>query len=309
MDVTIPLLCSLLTGGFLLLFIENQNIDKEIVGRFFGIMRPFYHKLTQFVNFACEVGYAIRYKDANGEYVPELKKISDRLSKLECQYIFQGRDIPILKSSEIEKLCCDINNIWYLYDKGWIVTDNIYLDEACRYEDRIRTTMRDFPTQYKDMPYDINLLPTIAGNFYVEEWLPIQNITYEYESWKRHSKSCRYLLLASILTTLTSLLILMYVGEKYGVIISQILTIVCSVLFALSLFRLLRLKEQGNSFLIIKTSFIDLYIPKSALVCSVRRKTKILNGKVQFNNRACQKRGRCPICRCRMFHSGRSIDR
>jgi len=212
-DVIIPLLCSLLTGGFLLLFIENQNVEKDVSDRYLRLMKPFYHKLTKFIHFAYEVNCAIRYKDKEGEYVPQLKAISDRFDRLEMDCAFNGGDITIMKAGKIESICNDINRLWAFYDKGWIVTENITLDEDERYETRIKMAMSDFPRKFRDLPYDKNLLPTIAGNFYAEEWLPVQNHTGNYESWQRKSKKCNYIVLSSIIATMATLLIVLFLGE------------------------------------------------------------------------------------------------
>ena len=45
-DYIITLLSAILTGGFLMLFIESQKLSASVIDRFQGIMKPFYHKLS-----------------------------------------------------------------------------------------------------------------------------------------------------------------------------------------------------------------------------------------------------------------------
>ena len=45
-QIAIDLLSALLTGGFLLFFIETMHIEHDVSQRFLSIMNPFYHKLS-----------------------------------------------------------------------------------------------------------------------------------------------------------------------------------------------------------------------------------------------------------------------
>lgn len=51
LDIAISILSALLTGGFILFFVENQHIEREVINEFRSIMDPFYHKLSNYLMF------------------------------------------------------------------------------------------------------------------------------------------------------------------------------------------------------------------------------------------------------------------
>lgn len=50
LEIAITILSALLTGGFILFFIENQHIEKEVADIFKSIMNPYYSKLGDYLN-------------------------------------------------------------------------------------------------------------------------------------------------------------------------------------------------------------------------------------------------------------------
>ena len=45
------ILAALLTGGFLMMFIESQQVARNMAERFHFIMRPFFHSFTNYARF------------------------------------------------------------------------------------------------------------------------------------------------------------------------------------------------------------------------------------------------------------------
>ena len=61
-NIAISILSALLTGGFILFFVENQHIERDVIERFRTIMNPYYHKLSAYLKFvyfiSCRISYS-----------------------------------------------------------------------------------------------------------------------------------------------------------------------------------------------------------------------------------------------------------
>ena len=50
-SIIVTVLAALLTGGFLMIFIESQQVANNMAERFHFIMRPFFHSFTNYARF------------------------------------------------------------------------------------------------------------------------------------------------------------------------------------------------------------------------------------------------------------------
>lgn len=71
----ITILTALLTGGFLMLFIENQQITTYVIERLHQRMNPFFHSFTNYVKFvssfeSCYIWRKCTSSDSSGLNVP-----------------------------------------------------------------------------------------------------------------------------------------------------------------------------------------------------------------------------------------------
>jgi hypothetical protein len=248
-EIAVSILTSLLTGGFLLFFIENQHIEKDVVSQFYSIMKPFYNKLTNYLKYLSWSKNVIQYDDRKAEYISDLIPIMDELSRLAGQSIVSGNDIPVMKAKAIDKLCGKINHIWYLYDKGWFVTEHISIDKGNGYhswETLIKESLTTYNAKYSNSAVDINLLPKVSGDFYVEEWQPVQYVTYEYESWQKKRRFSHCFLLGSIGMLMLSLIVILLFSNIIGCTIINYITIFCCCVFGYNIVELVRIKDISN---------------------------------------------------------------
>lgn len=248
-EIAVSILTSLLTGGFLLFFVENQHIEKDVVDRFYSTMKPFYNKLTNYLKYVSWSKNIIQYNDRKADYISDLIPIMDELSRLGGESIMSGNDIPLMKAKAIDNLCGKINHIWYLYDKGWFVTEHITIDKGNGFqfsETLIKESLSTYNSKYSNSIVDINLLPKVSGDFYVEVWQPVQYITYQYESWQKKCRFLHYFLLGSIGLLLLSLIAILLFSDIMGCPIINIITVVSCCLFGYNIFEIVRKKNISN---------------------------------------------------------------
>jgi hypothetical protein len=248
-EIAVSILTSLLTGGFLLFFIENQHIEKDVVSRFYSTMKPFYNKLTNFLKYVNWSKSVIQYDDPKAAYISDLVLIMDELSRLAGISIVSGSEIPVMKAKAIDNLCEKINNIWYLYDKGWFVTEHISIDKGNGYhswETLIKESLTTYNAKYSNSAVDIDLLPKVSGDFYVEVWQPVQNVTYQYEWWQNKRKFSHYFLLGSIGLLMLSLITILLFSNIIGCSIINYITVFCCCIFGYNIYELVRIKDKSN---------------------------------------------------------------
>ena len=77
-------------------------------------MNPFYHKLSKLTVFVGYLRSAIKFPDM--ERAKYLKNDMEYIRKAGVVPSSSGRDIPFMKSKEMEKLCDVINDVWYNLD-------------------------------------------------------------------------------------------------------------------------------------------------------------------------------------------------
>ncbi len=74
-NIAITILASLLTGGFILFFVENQHVERDVIDRFKMIMNPYYRKLSCYLSFVFFIQNRIRYEDTKTDYIPDVKTL------------------------------------------------------------------------------------------------------------------------------------------------------------------------------------------------------------------------------------------
>lgn len=70
----ITILTALLTGGFLMLFIENQQITTYVVERLHQRMNPFFHSFTNYVKFVSSFGSCYSWEKCTTSYMRTMKQ-------------------------------------------------------------------------------------------------------------------------------------------------------------------------------------------------------------------------------------------
>lgn len=242
----VTMLSAILTGGILMLFVESQKLSASVIDRFQGIMKPFYHKLSNYMKFVSSFRSAIIIDVVKGdERIKCLKEDIDDFSRLCVAY-----DLPTgyYSGKELENLCNRINNVWYVisHKKGY-TKEFISLDLHCLsiVEERARKYLSEIDRKYENETLDLDTFAQVSGDFYSDLYAPVERITYEYEHWQKKEKQYKILSFSSLVVTLVSMLLIIMIPClcQWFIIV---LTLISSCLLIWEIIALIKLDRPAN---------------------------------------------------------------
>lgn len=228
-QIAVDILLALLTGGFLLFFIETMHIESDVKQRFKSIMNPFYHRLSKMLVFVGNMRYSIRIP--NNRLGEDLKRDIDFISKAALVPMTSGRDVPFMNSTELEKLCETFNRIWYQLDRYTELRRSI-VTESGGGLDTAADALCEVYSKYRDKSIDIDDLLDATGKFYIDYWQPVEHCTPNYEYWETRAKITRALLFSALGMSMLSLIVIMLWADCICVEIPCIFAIISSVVFS-----------------------------------------------------------------------------
>lgn len=212
-------------------------------------MNPYYHKLSSYLKFVYFISGRISYSNQKDDYIQELRSLTKELSSLGGEVYFSGRDVSFLSAKELERLNDNINNIWYYYDKGWMVKNEINFDsnESQTYTDsQIIETLSDLSHKYAIRSIDKTLLPSVSGDFYAETWQAISYVTHNFEYWQRNCEKSKVMLLVSLSFVMIVLIVAMFFSDRFSHLFISIPTVFCCLFFTYDLFQLNKLMKLSH---------------------------------------------------------------
>ena len=255
-SIIIPIIVALLTGGFIILFLENQHIGANVIERYHFVMQPFMHRLSNYFKFlsSAKVYFSIKKgtKKDEAEYVFAFKDLMDKLSHLAHPCIMSGQDYPVSKFSaiQLDGICDDINNVWYYWDRK-----HNYIIDYCSYDTRKaeqfctlgKECLKEvFPVKYNEQAFSLNLISDVSGTFFTEIYQPIQHVPYEYEYWCRQEKifqATTFCTIGLCLVTLTIILLLRYF---IPLCVINLLTLLSIISLVYSLYKFAKLENLSR---------------------------------------------------------------
>lgn len=94
-SIIISIIVALLTGGFIILFLENQHVGANVIERYHFVMQPFMHRLSNYFKFlsSAKIYFSINKgtKKDDAEYVflfSNVQKITSAIFLL--QFMFRS---------------------------------------------------------------------------------------------------------------------------------------------------------------------------------------------------------------------------
>lgn len=255
-SIIIPIIVALLTGGFIILFLENQHVGASVIERYHFIMQPFMHRLSNYFKFlsSAKVYFSIKKgtKKDEAEYVFAFKDLMDKLSHLAHPCIMSGQDYPVSKFSaiQLDGICDDINNVWYYWDDK-----RNYMQDYCTYNtgkaDLHGKIAREylsevFPHKYDNMDFSISLLSDVSREFYAKVYEPIQNIPFEYEKWNKEELNFKRWTIFTISFCLFTLVIILLLRYFTPLCVMNILTLLNIALLASCLYKFSKLESLSR---------------------------------------------------------------
>ncbi|OJV45022.1 MAG: hypothetical protein BGO29_11125 [Bacteroidales bacterium 36-12] len=254
LSIIISILAALLTGGFLVIFIESQKVAGSVTDRFHFVMNPFFHSFSSYVKFISSFRACFTFKiTKDSDYIKRLKDDVEKVAGLGGKAIISGQDYPAdyFTAKELDSICKTINNIWYLIDGKHNYIDK-YLDFDSRHAQMLSGQTKDYlesiSPKYKDMPLTKDMLAKVSGDFYVDIYQPIQDVLFQYEFWQKKENRFKWLAFATvILTLLTMIFILLF--NSYDCIPIwgyKVLCILCCILLGTELWNLMKLEDLSK---------------------------------------------------------------
>ena len=255
-SIIVSIITALLTGGFIILFLENQHVGATVIERYHFIMQPFMHRLSNYFKFlsSATTYFSITKgtKKDEAEYVFKFNDLMDELGHYAYPCIMSGQDYPASKFSakQLEGICNEINNVWYYWDRK-----RNYMTNYCSYDTRkaelFGTLGREylnevFPRKYNKQEFCLNLISDVSGTFFTEIYQPIQHVPFEYEYWCKQEKTFQattFFTIGLCLATLTIILLLRYFMPLY---IINLLTVLSIISLIYSLYKFARLENLSR---------------------------------------------------------------
>lgn len=247
----ITILTALLTGGFLMLFIENQQTTTYVIERLHQRMNPFFHSFTNYVKFVSSFEPCYSWGKCTTSYMKNMKQCVEEISKYGGKAIISGQNFSIYSFSakELDSICEKINGIWYYEDKNKSdFNENVDFDEnhANNFGEYSLEYLRGISPKYNSVRLTKPLLPKVSGDFYVDLYQPIQNVLHEYEFWMEEEKYFKLLAFVTISVNILFMLVILMFYQYLPICVAYLLCIICSGLLIYELYELMRIEKLAK---------------------------------------------------------------
>lgn len=183
--IALSIMTSIITGGFVLVFIEIGNRKNRESDRYNAIMHPFMHKLSAYFRYVnwCRLEYP---KDMDGNE-KMFKKLIDEMARYGASLVMSGGDLPFdrFTAQQLYEIALDINNIWYYHDK--MHPCRLNWNGATSYDgtDYVAKELKEINPVYLFEKQDVTLLAKVSGEFYIDIYQVIENELFRYEAYLR----------------------------------------------------------------------------------------------------------------------------
>lgn len=253
-SIIVSILTALLTGGFLMLFIENQHLGSKVTENYHAIMNPFMRRFSGYVRFieSIKTWYVVKKTADKDSYARDFKKLLDKLGNEGSKSIMSGRDIPIshYTPEEFTAICDSINHVWYYWDdKHNYMTGDFTFDseQANRFGTFIRQYLNEaMPNLYADQKLSVPLIAEVSGKMYCDLYQPLEDYPYQYRAWQKKEKSFNRLTVAIILVNLGILALILLCRYFLPIWIFTLLAIASMSLLGYAIIKLVKLIDLSK---------------------------------------------------------------
>lgn len=242
-QIAVEIFSALLTGGFLLFFIETMHIESDVKQRFKSIMNPFYHKLSKMAVYVGYMRSTITFPQS--EWGKRLKGDMDYIHRVGIVPSSSGCDIPYMSGKELDKACEIINDIWYCLEKSPDLRKDLVIHGGFGIDIAAKALCEVYE-KYKGAQMDVNTLHESAGNFYTDYWQPVEHCTQNYEYWQKKAKLSRALIFCALGVSLLSLIVTMLWADCFCPVIPCSLAILSSIIFSVCIGLMAYLMSLSN---------------------------------------------------------------
>lgn len=235
-QIVLTILSSIITGGFVLVFVEIGNRKNRENDKYEHIMYPFMHKLSSYFRYISWCQSQIIYSNPPTSYEEKIKLLIGGIAKYGGMAITFGGDYGInyFTASKLNEIALDINNIWYWHDKMNPCT--MTWDDNMHFVEFIDKELKEINPIYIQYKKNIDLIAKVSGEFYVDVYQPIEVTTYNHEAYQEH-----YKLQAKIVSCFVCFVLLVLGSLLFGVENVKILRISTIIVILMLGFSLLML--------------------------------------------------------------------
>lgn len=253
-SIIVSVLVALLTGGFLMLFVENQHLDSKVTENYHAIMDPFMHRFSGYVRFieSIKTYYVIKPETGKGACVWEFKNLLDVLGKEGSKSILSGRDIPIghYSPEEFTNVCETMNSVWYCWEenRSYMMNDFTFdSDCAMKFNTFINQYLNEaMPNFYNNKKLTDSLVAEVSDKMYCNLYQPIKDYPYQYRLWQEKEKMFNCLTVTIILVNLGILALILLCRYFLPIWIFTLLTIGSISLLGYAIINLMKLIDLSK---------------------------------------------------------------
>lgn len=236
--IALAILTSIITGGFVLVFIEIGNRKNRNSDRHEQIMTTFMHKLSSFFRFVNWCHSSIIYPKELDEKEKSFKGLVDEMDRYGSKLIMSGGDYGVdeFSAKELYRIAHAINNIWYWHDK--MNPCQLTWDMHCgaMNAELIKKELKEISPIYLSNQLNVDLVARVAGDFFVDIYQPIEYETFRYETHQEHyNRFTRYV---SAFFALVLLILCLMMFVELPVLLLQASTVCVVLMLILSLIML-----------------------------------------------------------------------
>lgn len=255
LSLIISILAALLTGGFLMIFIESQKTSERVTERFHFVMNPFFFSFTNYVILISYLRPCFTFKiTKDSDYIERLKNNVEEIAGLGGKSITSGQSYhaDVFTAKELDSICNTINDIWYCIDnKRNYVYNHLTFDSraADLFSESIIDHLKSISPKYKGMSMTKDLLDKVSGQFFAEIYRPIQHIPFQYEFWQRKEKEFKTLAVIAVGSTLLTMILILLLSCYIPIWVYNTLCVVCCGLLMFELYKLVKLENLSKTIL------------------------------------------------------------
>lgn len=187
--IALSILTSIITGGFVLVFVEIGNRKNRENDRYEQILRPFMHKLSSYFRYILWYKHHIKYPSQLNENEENFKTIINEVYR-HSTHIISGSDYDIdsFTADQLNKIALGINNIWYYHNR--MKPCRISIDPSVsNNKETIKKELAEINPIYSNKALDVNSLVEISSYFFTDVYKPIERDTYKHKAYIQHYKS------------------------------------------------------------------------------------------------------------------------
>lgn len=235
--IVLAILTSIITGGFVLVFVEIGNRKNRENDRHDQIMTPFMHKLSSYFRYVSWASHPIIYPKNLNEKEKSFRGLVEEMARHGHKLIMSGGDYSVdeFTSKELNDIALDINNIWYWHDK--MRPCQLKWDSNFDHDSElVRRELQAINPAYLSEEQNVNLLAKVSGDFYVYHYQYVEYETYRYEVYKKHYNRLSAWVLAFFIFVLLLLSLMLFV--HLPVLMLQLSTVFVVLMLTISLFLL-----------------------------------------------------------------------